>query len=59
MGIGNNRRVVQEDSIEGAQIGVTGTPAIILLQNQTGQTRVKTGAQPLAAFKADIEQMLK
>ena len=50
---------VKEDSIEGARIGVTGTPATILLHNQTGETRVKTGAQPLAAFKADIEKMLK
>ena len=49
---------VQEDITEGAQIDVTGTPANILLHNQTGETRVKTNAQPLAAFKTDIDEML-
>lgn len=50
---------VQEDLDEGARIGVTGTPASILLNNQTGETRFKGGAQPVAAFKTDIEGMLK
>ena len=49
---------VQEDIEEGAQIGITGTPANILLHNETGETRLMTGALPLAAFKADIEAML-
>ena len=49
---------VEEDLAEGTQIGISGTPANILLNNQTGETRVKTGAQPLAAFKTDIEEML-
>jgi protein-disulfide isomerase len=50
---------VQEDLEEGARIGVTGTPASILLNNQTGETRFKGGAQPVAVFKTDIEGMLK
>jgi len=50
---------VQEDIAEGAQIGVTGTPASILLNNQTGEARLKSGAQPIAAFKPDLEAMLK
>ncbi len=50
---------VKEDVTEGAQIGVTGTPASILLNNRTGEVIVKTGALPLAAFKADIDKMLE
>jgi protein-disulfide isomerase len=49
---------VQEDLNEGSQIGVTGTPANFLLRNDTGEVIVKVGAQPLDAFKADIEKML-
>lgn len=49
---------VQEDIEEAAQIGITGTPANILLHNETGETRLMTGALPLAAFKADIDAML-
>jgi len=49
---------VQEDIAEGTKIGVTGTPSSILLHNQTGETRLKAGVQPLAAFMADIEEML-
>lgn len=50
---------VNEDVAEGVKIGITGTPASILLHNQTGETRLKTGALPLAAFKADIGKMLE
>lgn len=50
---------VQEDIAEGTQIGVSGTPASVLLNNQTGETRFKSGAQPIAAFKADLDSMLK
>lgn len=49
---------VEEDIVEGRQIGITGTPGNILLHNQTGETRFKSGAQPLAAFKVDIDAML-
>ena len=49
---------VNEDTAEAARIGVTGTPATIILHNQTGETRLKTGAQPLAVFKAVIDKML-
>ena len=49
---------VQEDVAEGAQIGITGTPSNVLLHNQTGDTRLKTGAQPVTAFKVDLEKML-
>ena len=50
---------VQADVTEGTQIGVTGTPATIVLNNRTGAVVVKSGAQPLNAFKADIDKMLE
>jgi protein-disulfide isomerase len=50
---------VQEDVAEGGQIGITGTPANILLHNQTGEAALKVGALPLEAFKPDIEKMLR
>jgi len=49
---------VQEDLDEGAQIGVTGTPASILLRNDTGEVILKVGAQPFDAFKPDVENLL-
>jgi len=50
---------VREDLAEGAQIGVTATPATILFHNQTGEARLKVGAHPVASFKEDIDNMLK
>jgi hypothetical protein len=43
--------------------GVTGTPAFFLAYTEPGSTKVKTvtrlvGAQPLAAFKAEIDKLL-
>ncbi|MGE5819778.1 MAG: DsbA family protein [Deltaproteobacteria bacterium] len=49
---------VQEDIDEGNRIGVNGTPANFLLRNDTGEVAVKTGAQPLDAFKADVNRLL-
>lgn len=50
---------VQEDVVEGGQIGITGTPANILLHSQTGEAVMKFGALPLEAFKTEIDKMLK
>lgn len=50
---------VKDDLEEGEKIGVTGTPANIILNNKTGEVVLKTGAQPFTAFKGDIEQMLE
>ena len=49
---------VQEDIEEGNHIGVTGTPANILINNATGEVAVKFGALPLEAFKADVDRLL-
>jgi protein-disulfide isomerase len=50
---------VQEDIDEGARIGITGTPANILLHNNTGEVALKFGAHPLDAFKADVDRLLE
>jgi len=49
---------VKEDFAEGGQAGITGTPGNILLHNETGEARLKSGAQPARAFEADIDRML-
>ena len=49
---------VQEDIDEGTQIGVSGTPANILLRNDTGEVTVKAGARPIDDFKAAIDKLL-
>jgi len=50
---------VQEDMVEGARLGVTGTPTTILLHNQTGEARIQVDAKASAAFTADIDAMLQ
>ena len=50
---------VQEDMLEGAKLGVTGTPTSILLHNQSGEARLQVGAKAGSIFEADIEAMLK
>ncbi|MBM4264592.1 MAG: disulfide bond formation protein DsbA [Deltaproteobacteria bacterium] len=54
-----NAARVQEDMQEGIDIGLTGTPASILLHNLTGEVMLKVGAQPFEAFKADIDRLLQ
>jgi len=49
---------VREDFEEGQTIGINGTPANILLHNETGEVVFKSGALPLEAFKPDIEKWL-
>lgn len=56
---GRYRARVQEDLTEGSNSGITGTPGNILLHNGTGEVKLKSGALPFAALKAEIDQMLK
>ena len=49
---------VAEDLKEGASIGITGTPGNILLNNETGEVRLLSGAQPQANFEASIAELL-
>lgn len=50
---------VAEDLKNGQESGITGTPGTILLHHESGEVRLKTGAQPFGTFKADLDQMLK
>ena len=49
---------VAEDLKEGAAIGITGTPGNILLNNETGEVRLLSGALPQASFEASITELL-
>jgi protein-disulfide isomerase len=49
---------VQEDANEATQIGITGTPANILLNTKTGEVALKVGAHPAEAIKADVDRLL-
>lgn len=50
---------VQEDLAEGSQIGITGTPGNILLNNKTGEVTVLTGAKPANVLEVNISRMLE
>ncbi|MDH3514859.1 MAG: DsbA family protein [Gammaproteobacteria bacterium] len=50
---------VGEDFTDGEKAGVTGTPGNILLNNKTGEARLRPGARPFEAFKTDLDQMLQ
>lgn len=50
---------VQSDTAEGGSAGVNGTPGNIVLNNKTKESRIVSGAQPFAAFKTVIDEMLK
>lgn len=49
---------VQEDLREGSQIGITGTPGNILLNNNTGEVTVLQGAKPAKVLESNISRML-
>ena len=60
---GKYAEAVRKDAAEGAKAGVTGTPAFFLAYTDPNSTKVKTevrltGAQPYAAFKAQIDKLL-
>jgi len=49
---------VKEDMAGGTKAGVRGTPGNIVINNDTDETRLVSGAQPLSNFKAVIDEML-
>lgn len=55
---GKYAQYVQSDMAAGSAAGVNGTPGNILLHHATGEARLVSGAQPLSAFTAVIDQML-
>lgn len=50
---------VREDLEEGASIGISGTPGTILLNNETGEVRMISGALSLATLKTKVDQLLE
>lgn len=50
---------VGKDFAEGGKIGINGTPGNILLNNKTGEARLRPGARPFDVFKKEIDQMLR
>lgn len=50
--------LIAEQMAGGAAAGVQGTPGNIVVNNKTGQTRLVSGAQPLTAFKAAVEDLM-
>jgi len=60
---GKYAEAIRKDVADGAKAGVTGTPLFFLAYTDPTSTKVKTvarlsGAQPYAAFKAQIDQLL-
>lgn len=49
---------VAQDLAEGTEVGITGTPGHIILNNKTGAVQSVPGAQPIEAFKYVIDEML-
>ncbi len=50
--------LIQKQMAGGSAAGVQGTPGNIVVNNTTGETRLVSGAQPLTAFKAAVEDLL-
>lgn len=49
---------VARDMANGSKAGVTGTPGNVVLNNKTGDSRLVSGAQPVAAFTAAVDALL-
>lgn len=49
---------VQEDMAEGTQVGISGTPGSIIINNKTGEVAVASGAWPLDRLKATIDSLI-
>jgi protein-disulfide isomerase len=63
MSSGKYAEEIRKNLAEGGKAGVTGTPAFFLAYTEPGTSKVKTvsrlvGAQPFAAFKTQIDQLL-
>lgn len=53
------KEIVDADIEQASKLGISGTPATIIVDNQTGRSHIISGAQPAGAFTATIERMLK
>ena len=56
---GKYAQLVQDEENEGVSVGVQGTPANFIVNNQTKETKSISGAVPLSNFQSVIDPMLK
>ncbi len=54
---GRYTQKVKDQMASGSAAGVNGTPGNIVINNETGETRLVSGAQPLSAFTAAIDAL--
>ncbi|MDP6561810.1 MAG: thioredoxin domain-containing protein [Candidatus Peribacteraceae bacterium] len=54
---GTYAQYVQDDMASGSAGGVSGTPGNIVLNIKTGDSRLVSGAQPLASFQAAVDAL--
>lgn len=54
---GTYAQYVQDDMAGGSAGGVSGTPGNIVLNIKTGDSRLVSGAQPLASFQAAVDEL--
>lgn len=59
--VGNSKakKIVEADMEQANKLNISGTPATIIVDNQTGSSHIISGAQPEGAITAVIERMLK
>ena len=53
------RQKIQDQMAGGSAAGVNGTPGSIVLNNETGEAELVSGAVPFSSFKAAIDGMLQ
>ncbi|MBU2214234.1 DsbA family protein [Patescibacteria group bacterium] len=56
---GEFEQKVKDDMAGGSKAGVRGTPGNVLYNNETKESQIVSGAQPLANFKSIIDGMLE
>ena len=56
---GKYTELVRKDLEEGQASGITGTPGTIILNNDTGATKLLSGAQPIENMKKAVEELLE
>lgn len=56
---GKFKEKVQNDIAQATKMGITGTPATFVVDNQTGKTQLLSGAQPEQAFISTIRKMME
>lgn len=52
------RAIVDEDIELAGSLGISGTPATFVVDNQTGNSQVVTGAQPSGVFTSTIKRLM-